>query len=65
MQITFTIDLEGNITSDVEGGDGVNCLEATDPYEKALGEVYPDREMKPEASELNFTGVQTTNQIHL
>lgn len=62
MQITYRIDLQGNITSDVEGGDGTNCLEATKPYEDALGDPDPERAMKPEASQLNqVSTTQTTN----
>jgi hypothetical protein len=60
MVITFTIDLQGNITTDVEGGDGVNCLKATQPYEAALGDPNPKRDMKPEARSQAIA----TNQTH-
>lgn len=63
MRIIFTIDRAGNVTSDVEGGDGQNCLEATKPYEDALGDPDPEREMKTEASQLNST-VSTTQRLY-
>lgn len=58
LRITFTIDLQGGVTNDVDGGDGINCLEATKPYEAALGDPDPDRDLKPEASTLNATSVE-------
>lgn len=63
MKITFTINLDGNITTDVEGGDGVNCLEATEPYEEALADPGPDRQMKPEAC--GIASVSTENRLYL
>jgi len=65
MKITFTIDLEGNIKSDVEGGDGTNCLDATKPYENALGDPDPEREMKAEASELNQIMTFQSTQLYV
>ncbi|MBW4514538.1 MAG: DUF2997 domain-containing protein [Timaviella obliquedivisa GSE-PSE-MK23-08B] len=65
MQIIFTIDAQGNITSEVEGGDGTNCLDATKPYEEALGDDKPKREMKAEASQLNAISLTTKTQVRL
>lgn len=63
--ITFTIDLDGNISSDVENGNGLNCLEATRPYEDALGDANPDRQMKPEGSCFNAIATTIDTQITL
>jgi hypothetical protein len=65
MRITFQIDRAGNITTEVEGGDGTNCLDATKPYEDALGDTNPKREMKAEASQLNTIATSQQVKAHL
>jgi Protein of unknown function (DUF2997) len=64
MRITFQIDRQGNVTNEVEGGDGTNCLDATKPYEDALGDDKPKREMKAEASQLSAIATTTKTQVH-
>jgi Protein of unknown function (DUF2997) len=64
MRIIFQIDRAGNITTEVEGGNGTNCLDATKPYEDALGDTDPKREMKAEASQLNTIATTTKTQVH-
>lgn len=60
MQLIFTIE-NGNTSVEVIGGDGKNCLAATEPYEKRLGK--PDeRKPKPEMRQAQATVQQQISQ---
>ncbi|MCG6136848.1 MAG: DUF2997 domain-containing protein [Nostoc sp. LLA-1] len=39
----------GEVRVEAEGFEGLSCLEATQPFEEALGVVEGEREFKPEA----------------
>lgn len=39
----------GEVRVEAEGFEGLSCLEATQPFEEALGVVDGEREFKPEA----------------
>ncbi|MHC5855228.1 DUF2997 domain-containing protein [Nostoc sp.] len=39
----------GEVKIEAEGFEGLSCLEATQPFEEALGVVHSDRTYKPES----------------
>ena len=41
--------ITGSVKVEAEGFEGLSCLEATQPFEEALGVVEGEREFKPEA----------------
>lgn len=47
----------GEVKIEAEGFEGLSCLEATQPFEEALGIVESDRIYKPESQQQ----VRTTN----
>lgn len=51
-KIVVTIDEEGKVTMDVQGGQGKSCEELTKPLEEALGGNVASREHKPEYNRL-------------
>ena len=50
----------GEVRVEAEGFEGLSCLEATQPFEEALGVVEGDREFKAEAQ----TQQLRTNSSH-
>jgi hypothetical protein len=61
--ITFEIDLKGNVTSSVEGAEGLSCDDLTKPYYDGLGDPDPDKEYTAEACEIQ-TQTQTQTLTH-
>jgi hypothetical protein len=59
MKILLTVNPEGSTQIEVIGGDGKNCLKATEALEEALGAVK-DREFKPEYRQ----GTQQINRLN-
>ncbi|MEH2023034.1 DUF2997 domain-containing protein [Nostoc sp.] len=45
----------GSVKVEAEGFEGLSCLEATQPFEEALGVVQGEREFKPEAQTQRIT----------
>ncbi len=45
----------GEVRVEAEGFDGLSCLEATQPFEEALGVVKGERVYKPEAQQQRMT----------
>ncbi|MCC5640991.1 DUF2997 domain-containing protein [Nostoc sp. CHAB 5844] len=52
----------GEVRVEAEGFEGLSCLEATQPFEEALGVVEGEREFKPEVQQQRMT---STYQIRL
>ena len=50
----------GQVRVEAEGFDGLSCLEATQPFEEALGVVEGEREFKPEAQQQRVTANHQT-----
>ena len=48
-ELIITYHLDGRIEIEGQGFVGTECLEASKPFEKALGLTEIDRKMKPEA----------------
>ena len=53
---------DGSVDVEAEGFVGGECLQATAPFEKALGLVNPKRKMKQEGG--SSVAARTANQIH-
>lgn len=43
--------ITGEVRVEAEGFEGLSCLEATQPFESALGDVLGERTYKPESAQ--------------
>ncbi|WP_373530905.1 DUF2997 domain-containing protein [Nostoc sp.] len=55
--------ITGEVKVEASGFEGLSCLEATQPFEEALGIVEGEREFKPEAQTQRMTSTHQT-RIH-
>lgn len=52
----------GEVKIEAQGFEGLSCLEATQPFEEALGIVEGDRTYKPEAEIRHITRINQFGQ---
>lgn len=57
--INISVDLEGNIKTDLEGFKGKECIEKMKPFEEGLGAVKK-RQTKSEYHQTNTTAAKQT-----
>lgn len=50
----------GEVKVEASGFEGLSCLEATQPFEEALGVVEGEREFKPETQTQRMTSTHQT-----
>lgn len=61
-EIAIRFHPDGTVEVEAAGFVGGECLQATAPFEKALGLVNPKRKMKQEGG--SSVAARTANQIH-
>lgn len=52
--------ITGEVKVEASGFEGLSCLEATQPFEEALGVVEGEREFKPQAQTQRMTSTHQT-----
>ncbi len=54
----------GEVKIEAEGFEGLSCLEATQPFEEALGIVQSDRTYKPESQQQLRSIITHQQRLH-
>ncbi len=54
----------GEVKIEAEGFEGLSCLEATQPFEEALGVVQGDRTYKPESQQQLRSTITHQQRLH-
>ncbi|MDZ8264426.1 DUF2997 domain-containing protein [Nostoc sp. ChiQUE01b] len=54
----------GEVKIEAEGFEGLSCLEATQPFEEALGVVKGDRTYKPESQQQLRSTITHQQRLH-
>lgn len=54
----------GEVKIEAEGFEGLSCLEATQPFEEALGVVQGDRTYKPESQQQLRSIITHQQRLH-